>query len=132
MELTISLLFFAFAAAVCIQLFVRAHNLDKESEALSDAHIIVSHIAEVYRAGELETLIPELVGDDGIYKEGTYTLYYDENCNKADDISSEGYTVDLIFADGNLDIKAGELYSLSVYRYMPGKTVASMEGQVGS
>ncbi len=128
MELTISLLFFALASAVCIQLFVRAHNLNKESEALSDAHIIVSDIAEVYRAGELETLIPAILNDDGVYKEGTYTLYYDADCNRTDGFSSEGYTVDLIFADGNLDIRVGELYSLSVYRYMPGKTVASREG----
>lgn len=122
MELTISLLFFAFAAAVCIQLFVKAHNLNEESKALNDAHMIATQIAECYRAGEIESMIPDMIGDDGMYRGGSYVLYYDANADKAAQAVPEGYTAELLYAEGNLDIKVGDYYSLSVYRYIPGKT----------
>ena len=124
MELTISLLFFAIASAVCIQLFVKSHNINKECEALSDEHIIASNIAENYRAGELESLIPELINDDGIYVDGDYKLVYGGDMNVTG--SSNGvYEANLTLNDGTLDIAVSSVdnpetvYTLNVYRYFP-------------
>ncbi len=52
MELTIALFFFTLACAVCIQLFVQAHTLNKEAAAVSEAQTICSSVADEYLSGE--------------------------------------------------------------------------------
>lgn len=65
MELTIALFFFTLACAVCIQLFVQAHTLNKEAAAVSKAQTICSSVADEYLAGNMETdeLIDRYKGD---------------------------------------------------------------------
>ena len=48
MELMISILFFAISGAVCIQLFVKAHAINEETEAKSKAILIAQDICEYY------------------------------------------------------------------------------------
>ena len=126
MELTISLLFFAIASAVCIQLFVKAHNINKECEAMSKEHNIATNIAETYRAGVLDSLIPGIKDADGNYVDGTYSLFYGDDRNASDN-SSSAYLADLTLTNGTLNIEVSRkddpeaAYSLSVYRYFPGE-----------
>ena len=123
MELTISLLFFAFAAAVCIQMFVRSHKLNEESDRLGAAHVIAVDIAETYRAGQLELLLPGVKDEAGHYIDGSYTLYYAGDGVQVTNEASDGYRVDLLLAEGNLDIDVADIYKLSVYRYFPEERV---------
>ena len=125
MELTISLLFFALASAVCIQLFVKAHNINKECEALSKEHNIATNIAETYRAGVLDSLIPGIRDTDGRYIDGDYTLFYGDERNITGSDPASAYLAELTLSGGTLDIKVSGKndpdmsYSLSVYRYFP-------------
>ncbi len=127
MELTISLLFFAIASAVCIQLFVRAHSINKECEALSKEHNIATNIAETYRAGVIGSLIPGITDDEGRYVDGEYHLYYGDDRNISGNGSSSEYVASLRLSKGTLDIEVTRQddpdlsYSLSVYRYFPGE-----------
>lgn len=54
MELIIALLFFALASAVCIQVFVKAKNINDDTVELTNAAIVASNIAETYRSQRLE------------------------------------------------------------------------------
>ncbi len=127
MELTISLLFFAIASAVCIQLFVKAHNINKDCEAMSKEHNIATNIAETYRAGVLDSLIPGIKDADGNYVDGSYSLFYGDERNVSDNGSSSAYMADITLTDGTLNIEVSRKddpemsYSLSVYRYFPGE-----------
>lgn len=127
MELTIALLFFAIASAVCIQLFVKSHNINKECEALSAEHIIASNIAENYRADELGSIIPELISDEGSYVDGDYKLIYGDDMKVVDSPSGGVYEANLKLNKGMLDIAVSSIedpkteYTLNVYRYFPGE-----------
>ncbi len=122
MELTISLLFFAIASAVCIQLFVKAHNINKECDALSNEHIIASNIAECYRAGQILSLVPEMTGEDGECLDGDYTVGFGSDNNVVSSATA-AYSASLSLNNGTLDITVTSAespdasYSLSVYRY---------------
>lgn len=109
MELTISIFFFSIAAAVCLQIFAKAHSLNVESEALSRAHVIATNIADEYISGQFD-----------------YTqkhLDYNENLEPA--TGSSYYSVDLVFDSGTLDITvstpSGDAkdYTLQVFKYIP-------------
>ncbi len=127
MELTISLLFFAIASAVCIQLFVKAHNINKECESMSKEHNIATNIAETYRAGALDSLIPGIKDADGCYVDGTYSLFYGDDRNVTGNDTSGAYLAEMTLSDGTLNIEVtrkddpNAAYSLSVYRYFPGE-----------
>lgn len=64
MELILSILFFAIAAAVCVKLFVTAHRLSDQSVNLNHAVSMAESVAEAFygcngNAGELENLFPD-------------------------------------------------------------------------
>ncbi len=127
MELTISLLFFAIASAVCIQLFVKAHNINKECDALSNEHIIASNIAECYRAGQILSLVPEMTGENGECRDGDYSLNFGSDNKVTSEGAAAPYSAGLSLKDGTLDITVTSAdspdttYSLSVYRYFTGE-----------
>lgn len=56
LEMMISVLFFAVAAAVCIQVFVKAHQLSGQAENLNMAAGIASSAAELLSSGSEEEL----------------------------------------------------------------------------
>lgn len=64
LEMMISILFFAAAAAVCIQVFVKAHQLSEKAENLNMAAEICTSAAELLASENNEEQI---------------SLYYDEN-----------------------------------------------------
>lgn len=80
MELLISLLFFAFAGAICLQLFVGAHNQNTSSTRLGMVSVLLTSYAEsFYNLDSYDDI-------DG-------TLYYNEHLNKCSDIIAV-YSVD--------------------------------------
>lgn len=83
LELVISILFFSLASAVCIQLFVQAHLMDRDNKNLTHAVQVCDNFAEVYTSlqGDI-TLLPSVYPnaeiiqtEDGVQ---TLLLYFDE------------------------------------------------------
>ena len=81
MELMISILFFSLSSAVCIQLFVKAHTINTDTEDLSNATLIAQDISELFHHanGDKESLLSyytgyEVLGDEVL-------LYFSENTN---------------------------------------------------
>ncbi|MDD3367405.1 MAG: hypothetical protein PHP50_00775 [Lachnospiraceae bacterium] len=58
MEMIISIMFFSLASAACIQLFVKAHFLDKDSIAQNNAVVQAQNLAEGFGGcdGDLATM----------------------------------------------------------------------------
>ena len=115
MELTIALLFFSLAAAVCLQLFVKSHNINRDCNDASNSHTIATSLADAYRDGEL---------DDTLALEPEKTIYYDINFTEIPKDGVVSYIASLKYDKGTLDINVGSLdnpdcYSLSVYRFIP-------------
>lgn len=80
-EFIISLFFFLIVSTVCIRVFVHAHMVTRNAEALSFAQTAASSVAEIIEANEgdartLPDLIPQI-----IKKEDTFLLSYDRNFN---------------------------------------------------
>ena len=59
MELMISILFFSLSSAVCIQLFVKAHTINTNTEDKSNATLIAQDISELFHhvKGDEEQLL---------------------------------------------------------------------------
>lgn len=68
MELLISLLFFAFAGAICLQLFVGAHNFNRQSEKLSNVSALLTNYAEEFYSSTYLQSFSDII-------------YYDNNLN---------------------------------------------------
>lgn len=79
MELLIALLFFSVAGAICLQLFVGAHNANKHSEQMSHASTLFSNYAE-------EFFNPHII------PEASNICYYTDTLNLSD-ASNSAYCV---------------------------------------
>lgn len=55
-ELIVSILFFAMASALCIQIFAKAKQIDEEGIDKSHASLVASNIVETYHSNQLEQL----------------------------------------------------------------------------
>ncbi len=77
LELIISILFFSVASAICIQLFVKAHLMDKNNQALTQSIKLSQNFAEIYTAtnGDLDAI-------KKFYPEATITLLPEYNSNR--------------------------------------------------
>lgn len=67
MELLLALLFFSIAGAVCLQLFSRAHIMNRENNHNSNANILFTNEAEAFYSSE-DIVEP-------------YTVYYNSHLN---------------------------------------------------
>ena len=103
-ELIISILFFSLASAACIQLFVKAHLLDKKTQETNHIVMWSQNLAELWYAsdGEIYPVYEKLVDD---YDEQhaylsndrrTITLYFNKDWELCDlkDASSFVYHID--------------------------------------
>lgn len=72
-ELLISIVFFAFASIVCVQLFASGNRKNVEALELSNAMILSENVAEKMRVYNGEKLADYLGFDD--------VIYFDENYN---------------------------------------------------
>ena len=60
LELIIAILFFSLTSAVCVQIFVRAHLISRQTQELNTALEKVSGFSEVFLAGDsFSALLPE-------------------------------------------------------------------------
>ena len=91
MELILSILFFALTAAVCLQLFVKAHLLSQDTINLNHAVTEAQNFAEVFLAGDgslkrfPDYFIDQLTPDSCSYDDSgmlcSFTLFYDKDWN---------------------------------------------------
>lgn len=115
-ELTISILFFALASAACIQLFVKAHLLDKNTQELNQTVIWSQNLAELWNAADADMLfvyscLCEQYGKEqnGFFMNNagdSIHFYFNENWEFSDNVSSRiVYRID--FADTGYDAGTG-------------------------
>ncbi len=92
MELIIAILMFSLCAAVCINIFVRAHNIKNESYNLTMAVMHTSNMAEIFSSTEdfdalfedhYEFLSSESA-DSSQYEASVYFDSHWKECTKAD------------------------------------------------
>lgn len=83
MEIMMSILFFTIAAVVCIQLFVKAHTLNNQTENLANATMIAQNISECFLSSQDNNSIDEYLSSLPNYesKENTIIIYYDQYWN---------------------------------------------------
>lgn len=79
MELMISILFFSLSSAVCIQLFVKAHTINADTEDKSNATLIAQDISELFHhtKGDKEQLLSYYTKYESTTNE--VLLYFSEN-----------------------------------------------------
>ena len=111
MEMIIAILFFSLCAAICIQVFARAHTLNNESTNLIEASNLSHNIAEVYMNGTLKEHYPYDAQDN---------LYYDASWKKTNDHSH--FKVHLKISRNELkigvfDADENNIYSLNIKKY---------------
>lgn len=72
MEQLVTLLVFALAAAVCLQVFVKADSLSREMEARDKAAVICQNAAETiqHRGGDLEAALTQMSGAPAGWRDG--------------------------------------------------------------
>lgn len=81
MELMIAILFFSLASAVCVQLFVKAHLLSRETADLNQAVNQAQSTAEVLRGTDCSSSsISQYLPQAELDSQG-FTLYYDSGWN---------------------------------------------------
>jgi type II secretory pathway pseudopilin PulG len=79
-ELIISLLLFAFCAAICMQIFVGAKFRTEDSSALSKSVFLASSAAELYKAygGDMDKLREAYDPNHTSMSDGLLQVFYDE------------------------------------------------------
>jgi len=80
-ELFIALMFFSLAAAICLQIFIGAHNFSEEASDKSRAAIESQNIAECFKAaaGDVDELA-RLLGTEA--NGGAFELWFDSSWNR--------------------------------------------------
>ncbi len=107
MELIICILFFSLAAAVCVQLFVRSHNLSKRTVDQSQAVIIAENLAECFYSSEGDTLkLLDYYPMADTSRHGEYnlnhpviTLYFDQAWQPISEADRAYYLAELLVMD---------------------------------
>lgn len=129
MEIIIAILFFSLASAICLQLFVKAHNLGQDTRELDMAVRQASSAADVLsQSGRPLEMLEELYPDADIGDPQSY-IYFDQSFQPC---GSEGsrYTLDISAAsnDGQTSVytiavcdneTGSEIYGLEVMAYRP-------------
>lgn len=115
-ELTISILFFALASAACIQLFVKAHLLDQNTQELNRMVIWSQNLAELWNASDADMLsvyscLCEEYGKEqnGFYMNNNSDVIFfcfDENWEFSDNVTTRiVYRID--FSDNGYNAETG-------------------------
>lgn len=103
MEFIAVVLFFALCSSICINAFVKANNMSKESKELNHANILAQSAAESIKALEYTNIdqLEELTGLHNV-EENKYLGYYDEDFKsldqkelKKDDKSNKIYVMEV-------------------------------------
>lgn len=137
MELILSILFFALTAAVCLQLFVKAHILSQETINLNHAITQAQNFAEVFLSddGSLscfpDYFIDQLTPDSCAYDDSntlrSFSLFYDDNWEPSG-ASDHTYQITIAYTAADqpalrdvLITVSGEtkLYTIPLQKYIP-------------
>lgn len=140
LELTLAILLFSIASAVCVQLFVQSHLLSRHAQELNEAVNECTSAAELVRAAdsleEAKLLFQQQypAGEAaGSTEEPVFNIYYDESftlCH-AEDTPSYCLTAQLKESDGmltaqlrllpesnDLSANASAIYEINVQHYI--------------
>lgn len=127
LEMMISILFFSIAAAVCVQVFAKAHTMSREAQDLNMAVSCASSAAEGLTHLTSMEAFGEAFPEAQETADGVYCLYYDQdwmNC-----AAEQAYArMEILVTEeeqmryGTLNVWRAEetepLYSLEVSRYL--------------
>ena len=127
MELIIVLFFFLLTAAICIQVFARAHSISRSSLELSHAQSLCASAAEVFSGtdGSAEAFLEKF--PEGITAEQGVELFYDENFQSSGENEAK-YRLTVETSSSGTDSRSAvirflsgdaEIYSLTVCRHIP-------------
>lgn len=131
MEMILAILFFSLSSAVCMQLFVAARVLSRDTSARNHAIILAKSAASAFETGDgsLESL--QGTYPLGRLEDSVWKVYYDKNwesCEKND--SSYEMHIAIKEQNGNLTTAViqvfsdeSELFSLNASSYQPEKAV---------
>lgn len=103
MELIVVIFFFALTSAVCLQIFVKAHNIAANAEALNHASLYATNIGEVFYSceGDVDKFAGmikrgNVVGKISETETGKFEASYDADFNVTDEASKYSlvFTID--------------------------------------
>ena len=82
LELIIAILFFSLTSAVCVQIFVRAHLISRQTQELNTALEKVSGFSEVFLDGEYFSALLHVDARVSENEDGSaeYLEYNEKNC----------------------------------------------------
>ncbi|MFZ2539143.1 MAG: hypothetical protein WAX04_09625 [Oscillospiraceae bacterium] len=127
-ELIVTILFFALASAVCMQLFVKAHLISTHSSDLSMALNEVQSATECFKSsdGSIQS-VATILGVKSGENANEISVYYDKNWNITDDnivyeltlsTNLENPVVATITVTKSAD-KANPIYQIEAKKYLP-------------
>ena len=130
MELIISILFFSLSSAVCIQLFVKAHNLDLETTTQNHGVLCAQNIAEEFLGVDGDSTA---LGDLFSYEEtasdtSSMNIYFNKKWDECPKDSAI-YTASIAFEtkpsllNANISIQeisqTATIYELTISKHIP-------------
>ena len=118
-ELFIALMFFSLAAAICLQIFIGAHNFSEDASNKSRAAIESQNIAECFKAadGDIDELA-KLLGAET--RSGTLEIWFDSSWNR---VPQDGE----FLASFRMTEESGGLHEASLQISQADKTLISYE-----
>lgn len=90
MEIIIAILFFSLVSAVCLQVFVKAHNMTEETARLNMAVTVAGNTAEMAKAAEAPDKVVDIVKE--VYPSAGSTAADADKENKSNE-EADGLTV---------------------------------------
>lgn len=79
LEIMLNLLFFVILVTICLQLFLKAHHLSKDTTLLHRAVTVCTSIAEVCQSNLDETDIFQTIYPESLILNDTILIYFDSN-----------------------------------------------------
>lgn len=122
MELILSIFLFMLASVVCVQLFVKAHQMNQDAQQRNETLFRIQSVAEYLRGGDSAADRFLSVFPGSVEREDGFSLYYDENwedCSEQD----ASYQMDILINRGNSD----ETSELIMRDIVQKKTIYQME-----
>ena len=95
MELIFAILFFAIASAVCVQLFVRAHLISRDTQDLNQAMAGAQSAAAVLQAEQGDLAAASVLLEGSQMENGVLTLRYDSDWQPAEEEAQTSYLLQM-------------------------------------
>lgn len=123
MEIIIAILFFSLSSAICLQLFVKAHNLGQDTRELDMAVRQASSVADVLSQSEQSVELLREFYPDADIDDAQSHIYFDQSFQPCGSEASR-YTLDISAA---VDDARTSVYTISVYDSEAGEEIYSLE-----